>query len=600
MKNRLLLACALVGSTLGGAISLISAPGAGAATDQVTNCNDSGSGSLRAALGVAGPGDKITFALSPSCSSITLTSGILDISTNVQIDGPGASDLAVNGNDTSGVFYVGSGVTASISGLTIEGGNGSGTPDNNQGGGIDNNGNLTLSDSIVSNNTGIEMGGGIANMNGHLTVADSTISNNSVTTGSTGAAWGGGIGSGNTTENSPGTVTVLNSTVTDNMASATGFGVGGGGLFASGNGALTVRDSTISGNMADNVGNGDALGGGVDTGTAMMTIANSTVSNNDAESVNGNSVYGGAIENGGMGIVTDSTLSGNSATDPNGGGAFGGGLNNYGTVLINNSTIADDTATRNAGGGGGGLNNFGTMTVVEATIASNSESPSSTSASIDNGGNSLTLAGTIVAQGSTPECFGPITDGGYNLADDTSCGLSSANHSLPATDPDLGPPQNNGGATETLLPALGSPAVAAIPLDTTLAGVQVCPRLDQRSIASDGNCTIGAVEGGFLITTTSLPDATPGMAYGPVTLATQEAGISTPPHLTRLTWSGVSLPSWLTLSSTGVLSGNPSEKLKAKTRSIMVSVTETVTTVTGNTKVKTKTTVPATIPLTVS
>ena len=384
MKSRLLFACALVCPTLGGAISLIPAQGAGAATDQVTNCNDAGPGSLREALGVAGPGDNITFALSPACSTITLTSGILDISTSVQIDGPGASDLAVSGNDTSGVFYVSSGVTASISGLTIEGGNGSGTPDNNEGGGIDNNGNLTLSDSIVSNNTAIEMGGGIANFNGNLTVADSTVSNNSVTTGSTGAAWGGGIGSGNTTDNSPGTVTVLNSTVTDNTASATGFGVGGGGIEVSGTGALTVSGSTISGNMAANVGNGDALGGGVVTGTAMMTITNSTVSNNVATGIYG--TYGGGIDVGSYGIdtgslsLTDSTLSGNSAVGTyygpeSGGGGNGGGLSNNGTVVMNDSTVADNTVTSNGTGGlggiGGGLNNFGTMTVVATTIAGN-------------------------------------------------------------------------------------------------------------------------------------------------------------------------------------------------------------------------------------
>ena len=76
--------------------------------------------------------------------------------------------------------------------------------------------------------------------------------------------------------------------------------------------------------------------------------------------------------------------------------------------------------------------------------------------------------------------------------------------------------------------------------------------------------------------------------------------MSTPPHITSIKWAGVSLPTWLTLSSAGVLSGSPSKKLHAKTRSIKVSATETVVTVNGNTKVKTKTTVETTIPLTVA
>jgi hypothetical protein len=62
--------------------------------------------------------------------------------------------------------------------------------------------------------------------------------------------------------------------------------------------------------------------------------------------------------------------------------------------------------------------------------------------------------------------------------------------------PALGALYNNGGPTETMLPALGSLAIGVIPPGTTLNGVQVCPRLDQRGLASapGANCTIGAVE----------------------------------------------------------------------------------------------------------
>ena len=138
-----------------------------------------------------------------------------------------------------------------------------------------------------------------------------------------------------------------------------------------------------------------------------------------------------------------------------------------------------------------------------------------------------------------------------------------------------------------------------IPDPTTLNSVSVCPRTDQRGVASIGKCTIGAVEAGFLITTTSLPKATPGRTYGPVTLTTQEAGVSTSPHVTTLKWKKVSLPKGLKLSKeTGVLSGTPSTKLKAGLSSVKVSVTETVTTRNGKEKVKSKTTVQVTIPLT--
>jgi hypothetical protein len=123
---------------------------------------------------------------------------------------------------------------------------------------------------------------------------------------------------------------------------------------------------------------------------------------------------------------------------------------------------------------------------------------------------------------------------------------------------------------------------------------------DQRGVASFGSCTIAAVEGGFLISTTSLPNATPGTLYGPVTLTTQVAGVSASPNVTTLKWKKVALPKGLKLSSAGVLSGTPSSKLGGGTGPVAVQVTETVTTLNGTKKVKTKTTVQTTIPLTIT
>ena len=60
--------------------------------------------------------------------------------------------------------------------------------------------------------------------------------------------------------------------------------------------------------------------------------------------------------------------------------------------------------------------------------------------------------------------------------------------------PGLGPLTNNGGPTFTQLPAANGPAVGVIPAGTKLDGVKVCPRTDQRGVASIGKCTIGAVE----------------------------------------------------------------------------------------------------------
>ena len=69
-----------------------------------------------------------------------------------------------------------------------------------------------------------------------------------------------------------------------------------------------------------------------------------------------------------------------------------------------------------------------------------------------------------------------------------SCGFSQSTDQTVATAAlGLGPPRNNGGPTETMLPATTGPADGAIPTGTTLWGVQVCPRTDQRGVGRPGS-----------------------------------------------------------------------------------------------------------------
>ena len=91
-------------------------------TLMVTNTNDSGPGSLRQALADANDGDVIGFAVT---GTIGLTSGELLVAKNITISGPGAENLAVNGNSQSRVFHIASGQTVTISGLTITNGHAS-------------------------------------------------------------------------------------------------------------------------------------------------------------------------------------------------------------------------------------------------------------------------------------------------------------------------------------------------------------------------------------------------------------------------------------------------------------------------------------------
>ena len=175
-RLRLIFTCGLVAVV---ALALAPAMVANAADIQVTNNNDSGAGSLRQAIANVGIGEEITFADNVT-GTITLTTGQLSISKNLTITGPGADILTISGNNASRVFNIGSGVTVTISGLTIANGN------DTTGGGIRNLGTLTVNNCTVSSNDAVGNGGGIAN-HSHLTAINCSLSANSA------GASGGGV-----------------------------------------------------------------------------------------------------------------------------------------------------------------------------------------------------------------------------------------------------------------------------------------------------------------------------------------------------------------------------------------------------------------------
>ena len=104
---------------------------------------------------------------------------------------------------------------------------------------------------------------------------------------------------------------------------------------------------------------------------------------------------------------------------------------------------------------------------------------------------------------------------------------------------------------------------------------------------------------GFGIATTALPPATRGSPYRPFALAVGGAGFSTRPYATTFRWSATGLPTGLTLSPDGVLSGTPGYASPASA-AVAFRVTETVTTVTAAGRSKTRSTARATISLAVA
>src|SRR5262249_10310001 len=227
---------ARAGTVMGSFVVTASAAGIDSATFHLTNTevpslvvnttqdlvnNTDGKTSLREAIAYAGTFSTpatITFDATVfpagSLTTIVLAGSKLELANTaaaVTIAGPGAGQVAVSGNNSSGVFVVDFGVTAAINGLTITGGNAS------SGAGINNAGTLTLQNDVITSNSG-GSGGGLFN-SGNVTITASSFSSNS-------AQFGGGLWSS-------GNVTLTNSTISNNL------GQTGGGFFNSGKVTVT-------------------------------------------------------------------------------------------------------------------------------------------------------------------------------------------------------------------------------------------------------------------------------------------------------------------------------------------------------------------------
>ena len=72
----------------------------------VMNNADSGPGSLRGTIAGAGSGDIVNFSPSLDGQTITLSSGEIDIQTNLSIIGPGPNELTISGNNASRIFDI--------------------------------------------------------------------------------------------------------------------------------------------------------------------------------------------------------------------------------------------------------------------------------------------------------------------------------------------------------------------------------------------------------------------------------------------------------------------------------------------------------------
>jgi CSLREA domain-containing protein len=166
-------------------------------------------------------------------------------------------------------------------------------------------------------------------------------------------------------------------------------------------GTAIVTGSTLSGNVYSII----------NSGTATVTVTDSTLSGNNT-----------GIENSGTATVTvtNSTLSGNS---------FGIANDGTATVTVTNSTLSGNTYS---------IYNFSTATITNSTLSGNNTGIYNFS--------TVALQNSIVAGNTNRNILGTFTNNGNNLIDQNA---------------KLGPLQDNGGPTFTMLPALDSPAIDA-------------------------------------------------------------------------------------------------------------------------------------------
>jgi len=482
----------------------------------VTNTNDSGPGSLRQALSIATDGDTIDFGVT---GTITLTSGELLVNDSITITGPGAANVAVDGNTDSRVFHVGAGKTVGISGLTIVNGNANGEffPDDSGGGVYNDHAAVTLSECAIDTNSAFTFGGGIFNDHATVTLNNCTMHDNFAdnvggavyndgSNGSANVVINGSVLTGNLAfsggaihnngESGTATLHITTSALNGNFTIA-----GDGGAIFNDHGDVTLSSCTISGNSALGNGGGGIYNLGDSFGTATLEISSSTLSNNES-GFNGGAIYNDGPN--GIAIVQlgNSTISANSASN------FGGGVYNHGTggnatVQIANSTFVENVAKSSLGESIYNVDQFGTGDAV-ATF-----------------GNTIfkhNVSGNFINDGGT------MTSLGYNISSDNGGGFLTGPGDQINTDPMLGPLQDNGGPTFThaLLP--GSPAI-----DTGDPNFTPPPFDDQRGPGFprvvNGRIDKGSfeVQTGGTPTPTPIPTTTPSPSATPTATSTPSA-----------------------------------------------------------------------------
>ena len=297
----------------------------------VSNCDDDGTGSLRAALESAVSGDIIDLT-QLSCSVISLGQNALTVAVDdLTINGPGSSDLAIEITDYPAfdriIKHTGGGLLT-LTGLTVQKGR-TVYPDT-RGGCIYSSGSVHIEDALLYHCYVVAIGtkgyGGAIFTRGDLTLERSAIRRGSVTGD---IVFGGGAFVG-------GDLSLDQSQFSQNMAldtanPAASTGAFGGAIVVLGTAAIT--SSTIYENNAVGAGYGNVGGVDINGYAASATITNSTISENLSDNA-----IGGLYTNAPL-TISNSTVAGNQSANAGAAPYYGAGLSVHATTIVLESTI---------------------------------------------------------------------------------------------------------------------------------------------------------------------------------------------------------------------------------------------------------------------
>ncbi|MGZ4339188.1 MAG: hypothetical protein ACXVQ3_03945 [Gaiellaceae bacterium] len=373
---------------------------------------------IQPALDAAHDGDTIVIAAGTYAGGITIDKSLI-------IQGAGSKRTIVKGGGPVVTIFrdvASDGLNVSIDGLTITGGVNASQPDPEVtfGGGVW----IPTSqlDEPPFNGTGATVSISNSVITGNQVTSTSVIPPGFCGDRACGFNEGGGIDNG-------GVLTLTNTSVTNNTAgSTTAFGsaasdVGAGGIdnrFAS---TLVLNNSSVSGNhvLANSPVAASANSGGI-SNTGALDIEDSVISDNTVTYTGSLALGDQFADSGGIFLdqccdfphppvtIRDTTISGNHVTalntSPDSGIAgYGGGVVAFAPALLDHVTLTDNTVELNgagfAGGDGGGMEVDAPVTIRDSFVARNRVHVTAPGAVVAFGGGIAMYGGDLTVERTT-------------------------------------------------------------------------------------------------------------------------------------------------------------------------------------------------------